>query len=351
MADVRSAEVYTPREIALAAGVTEAEVLAVLEGTAARYVPHDEALRVGRLLLAARVEESAGAGPLPLFSRVIRAANRQRSPFASVPLAVSGGAHLVLLAAVATLTVGATPAAFVQPVPPRPADPVALVFLQLPGPGGGGGGGGRHQQSDPPQAMRTGHSTLNSAAPRRDPPKPIVPAVRPPEPRPLDAEPLPAVVAPIVAAPADDRTRPGVLEPSRSQADSRGPGVDGGAGSGEGTGLGEGTGAGVGAGTGGGTGGGPYRPGSGIQPPRLLREVRADYTEAARQSGIEGEVELEIVVRRDGTVGDVKVTKGLAGGLNDQAIAAVRQWRFAPATRLNAPVDVVVEVAVEFRLR
>ena len=86
-------------------------------------------------------------------------------------------------------------------------------------------------------------------------------------------------------------------------------------------------------------------------PPRLLREVKADYTEQARRAGITGDVVLEIVVRRDGSVGDVRVLKGLGGGLNDRAVQAVRQWRFAPATRLGSPVDVVVEVAVEFKLR
>ena len=64
-----------------------------------------------------------------------------------------------------------------------------------------------------------------------------------------------------------------------------------------------------------------------------------------------GEVELEIVVRRDGSVGDVKILRGLGGGLNERAVQAVRQWRFAPAQRQGAVVDVVVEVAVEFRLR
>jgi TonB family protein len=60
---------------------------------------------------------------------------------------------------------------------------------------------------------------------------------------------------------------------------------------------------------------------------------------------------LEIVVRRDGSVGDVKILKGLPSGLNDKAVQAVRQWRFAPARRLGTPVDVIVEVSVEFKLR
>jgi outer membrane biosynthesis protein TonB len=38
-------------------------------------------------------------------------------------------------------------------------------------------------------------------------------------------------------------------------------------------------------------------------------------------------------------------------GLNEQAVQAVRQWRFAPARLKGAAVDVIVEVAVEFRLR
>ena len=92
-------------------------------------------------------------------------------------------------------------------------------------------------------------------------------------------------------------------------------------------------------------------PGSGIQPPRVLREVKADYSEEARRGGIAGDVVLEIVVRRDGSVGDVKLLQGLRGGLNDRAVQAVRQWRFSPARRQGAPVDVIVEVAVEFKLR
>ena len=62
------------------------------------------------------------------------------------------------------------------------------------------------------------------------------------------------------------------------------------------------------------------------------------YTDEARRRTIEGDVVLEIVVRRDGSVGDVRVLQGLGGGLNERAMQAVRQWRFAPARRLG-PTD------------
>jgi protein TonB len=98
-------------------------------------------------------------------------------------------------------------------------------------------------------------------------------------------------------------------------------------------------------------GGGPYRPGSGVTPPRILREVKPDYTDDARRRGLEGEVVLEIVVRSDGRVGNIRIVQGVGGGLDQRAVDAVRQWKFAPGERQGTPVDVLVEVAVEFRLR
>jgi TonB family protein len=83
----------------------------------------------------------------------------------------------------------------------------------------------------------------------------------------------------------------------------------------------------------------------------LLHEVKPTYTEQARVGKLEGEVLLEIVVLRDGSVGDLRIVRGLGNGLDARAIAAVRQWRFSPARRHGVPVDVVVEVAVDFRLR
>jgi TonB family protein len=250
-------------------------------------------------------------------------------------------------------TLGLAPSANVLEPELERAEPMRMVFMMTPGPGGGGGGGGLRQKAPPPKALREGRRRESSPMPVRTPPPRVEPAPAPPEPKPepLNAEPLPAVVAPIVAAPADNRDRAGVLEEARNENATRGSGTGGGVGSGRGTGIGDGDGSGVGPGTGGGTGGGPFRPGSGIDPPRLLREVKADYTDDARRRGIEGDVVLEIVVRHDGTVGNVTVLKRLGGGLDDRAVQAVRQWRFAPASRRGSPVDVIVEVAVEFKLR
>ena len=155
-----------------------------------------------------------------------------------------------------------------------------------------------------------------------------------------------------MAAVAGDRVdRLGLIEATQDSGTSQGPGTGGGVGSGEGTGLGEGEGPGLGPGTGGGTGGGPYGPGSGIDPPRLLREVKPQYTEAALRQRLEGEVVVEVVVLRDGRVGDVRLIQRLGAGLDERAVDAVKQWVFEPARRLGAPVDVLVEVAVDFSLR
>jgi len=341
---VASTELYSRREIALAAGVPEAAVVALV-GAAREFLPHDEAVRIGRMLVA------AGASPLVSISEAETPARIPQSR--SLPLALSSTLHAALTAFVFLATFNLSPRASSLKPDDRSVDAMRLVFLATPGPGGGGGGGGLLTKTPPPKAMREGHRAMTSPVPQPVAPKPIAPVPRPPEPkpRPLEAEQLPVVVAPIVTAPADTRNRVGVLTETTADADSHGPGSGGGAGSGKGTGLGEGDGRGIGPGSGGGTGGGPYRPGSGVEPPRLLHEVKADYSEEARRQGITGDVVLEIVVRRDGTVGDARVLQGLGGGLNERAVQAVRQWRFAPAHRLGTPVDVIVEVAVEFKLR
>ncbi len=292
---------------------------------------------------AAAVTVTPGA----LFSRA-RASQRS----AGLPAAASAAVHGVVLGGLLLATLvplGSSAASTLRETTP---EKMRLVFLNLPGPGGGGGGGGLRMKTPATRARREGTSSIKSPIPERKPvPAEPAPTVEEPPPAVKEPEPLPPVEAPVVARSNDKETQAGVLEQRPEAPPSRGPGEGGGAGTGKGTGLGEGTGTGIGEGEGGGEGGGPFRPGSGIQPPRLLSEVKPDYTEDARRRGLEGEVVLEIVVRRDGRVGEVRILRGLGAGLDQQAIQAVRRWTFASATRKGRPVDVIVEVAVEFKLR
>ena len=128
-------------------------------------------------------------------------------------------------------------------------------------------------------------------------------------------------------------------------------------GSGTGTGAGPGQGSGIGEGFGGGTGGGAYRPGNGVMLPKPLREVKPQYTADAMRAKVQGTVLLECVVLPDGTVGKVEIVRSLdsAFGLDQEAIKAAKQWRFAPGTRFGEPVagtgddraDLYPEVAEE----
>lgn len=360
------AEVYTPRELARAAGVPLWEVegrvaSGEIRTIAGRFIAHGEAVRAGRWLRSRLAGAPAAAAP-PVVERVEaelppgweppdlfqRPAAVPRE--AALPAAASTGIHVAAGLLVAALTSAGLDSAMTRTTEARVVEPMRLVYLNIPGPGGGGGGGGLRQPAPPPAAKREGRHRLSSPLPpRQPPPLPDPPERVPPPPKP--AEDLPPVVAPVATVAADEADRAGVIEKAPENGDSRGPGDGGGAGSGQGTGIGEGQGPGLGPGWGGGTGGGPYRPGSGIDPPVLLREVKPLYTEEARRRGITGEVVLEIVVRADGAVGDIRLLDGLGYGLDQRAVDAVRQWRFSPARRQGRPVDVLVEVAVEFRLR
>jgi TonB family protein len=122
---------------------------------------------------------------------------------------------------------------------------------------------------------------------------------------------------------------------------STGPGSGGGVGDGTGTGIGSGTGPGMGPGSGGGIGGGVYRPGGGVTAPRILIEVKPSYT-----------VVVEAIVRANGVPTDIRVVRSLdPRGLDEQAIAAVSRWRFAPGRLGEQRVDVLVNVELQFVIR
>jgi TonB family protein len=221
-----------------------------------------------------------------------------------------------------------------------------IIWLSQPGPGGGGGGGGNKMKEPPRAAELPGKDKIT--VPVTKPPKVEMQQVK------NEPDPVAQLNIPAKSTAAALESLPGAIEiPSGLPTLSQGSGVGGGAGTGSGTGVGPGTGSGYGPGSGGGTGGGVYRPGNGVTVPRVLKEVRPQYTSDAMRAKVQGTVLLECVVRPDGTVSDVQVIRSLdpTFGLDQQAIIAARGWRFQPGTRLGEPVAVQITIELTFTLR
>jgi periplasmic protein TonB len=230
------------------------------------------------------------------------------------------------------------------PVLPE-VNPNQIVWLSQPGPGGGGGGGGNQMKEPPRKAELPGKDKLT------------VPVVKPPsvetvaknEPDPIEQLNIPAKSL----ADAADLLSGALEAPPGPPSASLGSGSGGGAGTGRGSGIGSGTGSGLGPGSGGGTGGGVYQPGNGVTLPRVQHEERPAYTSDAMRAKVQGTVLLQCVVKPDGSVGDVQVVRSLdpTFGLDQQAVAAARRWRFFPGTRLGEPVSVLITIELTFTLR
>ena len=206
---------------------------------------------------------------------------------------------------------------------------------------GGGGGGGRKTLTPPSLGKLPKAADKQIVPPDPEPPKN-------PDPK-LIVE--PTVVAPQLAQlPQINLLNLG--DPNGIPGPpSAGPGVGGGIGTGQGRGVGEGKGPGVGPGEGGGNGGGVFRVGGGVSPPTVVSRVEPQYSEEARKARYQGTVILEAIVRRDGTVDIQRVVRSLGFGLDENAIQALKQWRFRPGMRNGVPVDVSLNIEVNFNLR
>ncbi len=98
----------------------------------------------------------------------------------------------------------------------------------------------------------------------------------------------------------------------------------------------------------------PVLPGLGTwiyfdEPPAVVTQVKPEYTDLAREAGVEGTVVMRALVGTDGHVKDVHVDKSVPL-LDEAAVSAVRKWVFTPALSSGHPVAVWVSVPVRFNL-
>ena len=216
------------------------------------------------------------------------------------------------------------------------------LILNLPraAPSGGGGGGGLKAPKPPskgklPKPSKTQFTPPTTRVVKRMPLLPVEPTVIVPQ----------LAQLPIINLPdyGDPLGIPGPPSP--------GPGSGGGVGTGSGSGVGSGEGSGVGPGKGGGIGGGVYRVGGGVTPPTVMSRFEPVYSEEARKAKYQGVVVLSAIVRKDGTIEILKVIRSLGLGLDENAINALKKWKFRPGMKGGKPVDVALNIEVNFSLR
>lgn len=94
-----------------------------------------------------------------------------------------------------------------------------------------------------------------------------------------------------------------------------------------------------------------YVPGGDVRAPVLLQRVEPDYPEVARKARVEGVVILQAIIGPTGAIEDLGLVKSLFPVLEESALAAVRSWRYRPATLNGRAVRVLLSVTVDFRLR
>lgn len=150
-----------------------------------------------------------------------------------------------------------------------------------------------------------------------------------------------------------DNSLPNIGLPSSTQVAmaSNGTGTGGGMGSGTRGGLGSGSGGGFGPGDGGGTGGGHYRAGvGGVSAPQVIYSVEPEFSDEARRAKYEGICNVTLIVDAQGNPQNVRVPRPLGMGLDEEAIKAVKQYKFKPAMFQGHPVPVEISVEVNFRI-
>ena len=86
-------------------------------------------------------------------------------------------------------------------------------------------------------------------------------------------------------------------------------------------------------------------------PPVPISQPPPVYPEMARKAGVEGMVILHVLVDKEGNVRDIRLIKGIGAGLDESAIASVRQSKWTPAIQNHKPVSVWVSYPVRFKLR
>lgn len=83
---------------------------------------------------------------------------------------------------------------------------------------------------------------------------------------------------------------------------------------------------------------------------RLLSVFEPPSNEYAQNNGVAGMALYRVVVKPDGTPGQIAVARPIGFGLDENAVDAIRKAKFEPAMKDGKPVPVLLDLVVQFRI-
>ncbi len=92
------------------------------------------------------------------------------------------------------------------------------------------------------------------------------------------------------------------------------------------------------------------RIGGSVSRPEVIHSVDPQYTEDARKAGLNGTVYIALIVDEHGIPQNVHVVRTVGMGLDENAVAAVKAYRFKPAMENGNPVPVAITITVKFQI-
>lgn len=77
---------------------------------------------------------------------------------------------------------------------------------------------------------------------------------------------------------------------------------------------------------------------------------KVEYPKTAVNAGLQGKVYVLAFINENGGVDEVKIIKGIGGGCDEAAIAAVQSTKFSPAKNKGVAVKVKYSLPITFKL-
>lgn len=95
------------------------------------------------------------------------------------------------------------------------------------------------------------------------------------------------------------------------------------------------------------------RVGGNVTAAKLLQKTNPEYPKDLQEQGIEGTVELEAVISKEGNILELrsKSAEGVHERLVQSAMAAVKTWQYSPTLLNGQPVEIITTVTVRFYLQ